>query len=99
MDGQATTALPARPPAAAAQNVLPFTGLNGLGGIALDSAGDVYVADRGDSWVLKLAAGATAQNVLPFTGLNDPAGVAVDTVGNVYVTDFRNRRVLKLAAR
>jgi hypothetical protein len=38
-------------------------------------AGDVYIADSGNSRVLKLAAGATAQNVLPFTELNDPASL------------------------
>jgi serine/threonine-protein kinase len=76
------------------QAVLPFTGLNHPTGVAVDAAGDVYVADRGR--VVMLAAGSTAQTVLPFTGLNDPGGVAVDTAGSVYVTDWSNKRVAKL---
>ena len=83
---------------ATTQRVVPFSGLSGLGGVAVNSAGDVYVADRGNHRVLNWRPGHRP-GVLPFTELAEPAGVAVDTVGNVYVTDFRNRRVLKLAAR
>jgi len=39
---------------------LPFTGLNVPDGVAVDTAGDVYVADYGDGRVLKLPAGSTA---------------------------------------
>ena len=60
--------------------------------------GSVYVADRGNNRVLKLAAGSNTPTVLPFTGLNNPDGVAVDTAGNVYVTDTDNNRVVKLEA-
>ena len=77
---------------------LPFTDLNRPGGVAVDTAGDVYVADTGHSRVLKLPAGSTTQVTLPFTGLLDPDGVAVDTAGNVYVTDYGNNSVLKLPA-
>ena len=77
---------------------LPFTGLNSPGGVAVDTAGNVYVADHGNNRVLKLAAGSTTPTVLPFTGLNSPGGVAVDTAGTVYVADTGNNRVLKLAA-
>ncbi len=81
------------------QVTLPFTGLPG--DVAVDTAGDLYVADGYDasnSRVLKLAAGSNTQTVLPFTGLNAPFGVAVDTAGDLYVTDRDNNRVLKLAA-
>ena len=57
---------------------VPFTGLNYPEGIAVDSAGDVYVADRGNNRVVKLEAGSNTPTVLPFNGLNDPDGVAVD---------------------
>ena len=78
--------------------VLPFTGLNAPTGVAVDAAGDLYVADWGNNRVLKLAAGSTTQTVLPFTGLNGPDGVAVDTAGNLYVADTNNNRVVKLPA-
>jgi serine/threonine-protein kinase len=80
------------------QVVLPFTGLNLPNAVAVDTAGAVYVSDRGNNRVVKLAAGASTETVLPFTGLNDPEGVAVDTAGDVYVTDSANNRVVKLAA-
>jgi serine/threonine-protein kinase len=82
----------------APQVVLPFTGLNLPNAVAVDTAGAVYVSDRGNNRVVKLAAGASTESVLPFTGLNDPEGVAVDTAGDVYVTDSANNRVVKLAA-
>jgi serine/threonine-protein kinase len=77
---------------------LPFTGLNRPGGVAVDTAGNIYVTDEGSNRVLKLPAGASTAVELPFTGLNVPSDVRVDTAGNVYVTDGRNGRVLVLAA-
>jgi serine/threonine protein kinase, bacterial len=77
--------------------VLPFTGLYQPQGLAVDSAGAVYVADFNNR-VVKLAAGSNNQAVLPFTGLSYPEGVAVDTQGSVYVADRGNSRVVKLAA-
>jgi DNA-binding beta-propeller fold protein YncE len=74
-------------------------------GVAVDAAGNVYVADSSTNRVLKLAVGSNAPTALPFTGLklstgvvnNSLAGVAVDAPGNVYVVDSGNNRVLKLA--
>ncbi|OBH46903.1 serine/threonine-protein kinase PknD [Mycobacterium mantenii] len=77
--------------------VLPFTGLYQPQGLAVDSAGAVYVADFNNR-VVKLAAGSNSQVVLPFSGLNYPEGVAVDGAGAVYVADRGNSRVVKLAA-
>jgi sugar lactone lactonase YvrE len=88
---------------------LPFTGLHGPRGAAVDAAGNVYVADSGNNRLLKLAAGSNTQTVLPFTGLklsngtvsfvgfHSSAAVAADAAGNVYVADTGNKRVLKLA--
>ena len=81
-----------------AQIVLPFTGLLGATGVAVDSTGTLYVSDNANNRVLKLAAGSSTQQVLPFTGLLGPTGVAVDGTGTVYVTDTLHNRVLKLAA-
>ncbi|HEY6819331.1 MAG TPA: protein kinase [Mycobacterium sp.] len=90
-------------PAAGAcgQNVLPFNGLTfrlSPGGVAVDSAGAVYVTNQGMfGRVVKLTPGSDTPAVLPFTGLYQPQGVAVDSAGAVYVTDF-NHRVVMLAA-
>ena len=91
---QTQTAQPAHGP----QVTLPFTGLNLPSGVAVDAAGNVYVADSFNNRVVKLAAGSATQEVLPFTGLYQPVGVAVDAAGNLYVGDKSNNRVLKLAA-
>ena len=80
------------------QTVLPFTGVNYPGGVAVDTAGDVFLADMHNNRVLKLAAGSSTQTVLPFTGINNPQGVAVGAAGDVYVADSGNNRVLELAA-
>ena len=80
---------------------LAVTGLAGPRAAAVDTVGNLYIADGNDK-VLKLAAGSATQTVLPFTGLDIPEGVAVDAAGNVYVADLGNTanhgRVVKLAA-
>jgi hypothetical protein len=78
--------------------VLPFKGVDGIGGMAVDGAGNVYLVDGDRDRVLKLAAGSDTPTVLPFTGLDHPTHVAVDTAGSVYAVDGGHRRVLKLAA-
>jgi hypothetical protein len=77
--------------------VLPITVsiLGGGRGLAVDAAGNVYVADG--SQVKKLAARAGTQTVLPFTHYNVDS-VAVDSAGNVYVVDAQRKQVLKLPA-
>jgi serine/threonine-protein kinase len=86
---------------ACGQTVLPFNGLDfrlSPGGVALDSAGAVYVTSEAMyGRVVKLASGSSTPTVLPFTGLYQPQGVALDKAGEVYVTDFNNR-VVTLAA-
>jgi serine/threonine-protein kinase len=87
-----------REPAYGPQVTLPFTGLSNPGGVAVDTAGTVYIADCDNHRVLKLPAGSTTAVELPFTGLKCPMGVAVDTAGTVYITDLFTTRVLKLPA-
>ncbi len=85
-------------PAYSSQTPLPFTGVDLPTGVAVDTAGNVYVADIGNDRVVRLAAGASTPTPLSLTGLKNPQGVAVDTAGNVYVTDTSNNRVMRLAA-
>ncbi len=91
---------PAHTTSASGQTVLPFTGIDfrlSPGGVALDSAGNVYVTNQGIyGRVVELAAGSTTTTVWPFSGLYQPQGLALDTAGAVYVADFNNR-VVKLA--
>lgn len=89
---------PNAPQPASRQTVLPFSGLTYPTSVTADPAGNVYVVDRPNNRVLRLAAGSDSQTVLPFTGVQNPGGVAADAAGNVYVTDSRNSRVLELPA-
>ena len=88
----------AHPGLASGLTVLPFTGLSNPSGVAVDSVGDVYVVDAGNSRILTLATGAGSANELTFTGLSNPSGVAVDSARSVYATNVGNNQVLKLVA-
>jgi hypothetical protein len=80
------------------------------GGIAVNRAGDVYVADCGNDVVeevtpsgqLSIVAGQVGQAGTPTPGpatssdLDDPAGVAVDGSGNLYIADNGNDVVEKV---
>jgi streptogramin lyase len=78
--------------------VLPFQYVDGLGGMATDTAGNLYVGDASFKRVLKLAPGATSPTELPFTGLQRVVDIAVDPAGDVYVVDAQRNQVLKLSA-
>ena len=66
-------------------------------GVALDAAGDVFVADTRNDRVVELPVGGS-QRTLPFGFLVVPIGVAVDGAGDVYVADFNNDQVVELAS-
>ena len=78
--------------------------------VALDSAGNLYIADQGNQRVRKVNSSGTITTVAgtgtagyngdntPATGaqLNEPTGVAVDIAGNLYTADYGNNRVRKV---
>ena len=65
--------------------VSPFASINGPGGLAFDSAGNLYAADSGDGTVDKVTPAGTVSTYA--SGFNDPVAVAVDSAGNLYVAD------------
>lgn len=81
--------------------------LNSPHGLAVDTAGNLYIADTLNSRVRKLGTDGTITTVagngsFGFAGdngaaasaiLNQPAGVAVDKAGNLYIADTGNHRV------
>jgi len=83
--------------------------LNSPRGVAVDGAGNLYVADSGNHRVRKVSAGVISTVAGNGTGafwgdggpptaasLNCPSGVAVDIAGRLYVADLGNDRIRKI---
>ena len=63
------------------QQTLPFSGLSDPQGVAVDLAGDVSVADTGNSRVLELSPSLTSGSFVPLAGLR--RGRVLDRVASV----------------
>jgi DNA-binding beta-propeller fold protein YncE len=76
-------------------------------GLAFDTTGNIYVADRSDGQVLKISPTGTALSrwgelgsgakQFAFRSQNRVNGVAVDPHGNIWVADTSNNRVKELS--
>jgi len=66
--------------------ILAATGLSNPKAIALDSAGNLYIADTGDNLIKEIAAGSHTLSTLTTSALTAPAGVTVYN-GNVFISD------------
>ena len=75
---------------------LSLSGLGKATAVAVDLAGNTYVADPAKNRVVLLPVGGGTQTTVG-TGLNGPQGVAVDTGGNVYIADSGNNRIVEFA--
>jgi DNA-binding beta-propeller fold protein YncE len=73
--------------AAGVVTTLASTGLSFPYGVAVDGAGNVYIADYGTSAIEKWTAANNTLTPLISSGLSAPVGVAVDGAGNVYIAD------------
>jgi sugar lactone lactonase YvrE len=68
--------------------------LNLPGGITVDSAGDLFIADSENHRIRKVTRRGTISSATPELGR--PSGVAVDFGGNLYIADNDANRVLKM---
>jgi sugar lactone lactonase YvrE len=85
--------------------------LSSPAGVAVDTAGNLYIADYSNSRIRKVTSGGT---ITTFAGtgaagysgdngaatsanLNEPNGVALDTGGNLYIADVYNHRIRKVS--
>lgn len=86
--------------------------LNAPEGLAVDAAGNVYIADAGNNVIRMVSAGLRLMSTVAGNGLQgysgdggsavlaklyNPSGVAVDINGNLYIADVINNRVRKVA--
>lgn len=62
--------------------------------VAVDPAGNIYVADYGNSAIKKMPVGGGSPTQLTLVAA--PEGVAVDAAGNVYYSSFTNNTVTKI---
>ena len=76
---------------------VPVTGLTTPSGIAVDKAGNLYIADQALTSIIRVSAVDGTQSTLG-TGLLNPWAVTVDAAGNVYIADHGNNRIVKVAA-
>jgi subtilisin-like proprotein convertase family protein len=77
-------------------------------GVAVDTTGNVYVADSSNSRIRKISSsgvvttfagsGTSADGTGTAASFNAPNGVAVDLAGNVYVADSDNNRIRKITS-
>jgi len=79
-------------------------------GIAIDSAGNIYVADTGNDTVRRIGSDGTVSTIAGASGaagfsdgqgaaarFNAPAGLAFDRLGNLYVADTGNHAIRRIA--
>ena len=70
--------------------------LNHPSGVAADASGNLYIADRDNARVRRVAVDGTITTVAAGAGWVTPSGVSVDAAGNVYVVDTGLKQVLQI---
>jgi uncharacterized protein (TIGR03437 family) len=82
----------------------------GAAGVAVDSAGNLYISDNGNNRIRKISTNGTISTIAgpggtslgdggPATSasLSAPAGIAIDSSGNIFFADEGNNRIRKIS--
>jgi sugar lactone lactonase YvrE len=78
-------------------NTLVSSGISFPTGVAVDSSGNLYIADNGNGAIDELVKSTNTLNTL-VPGLHSPYGVAVDAKGNVYIADSSDSAIKEWVA-
>ena len=86
------------------------SGVAYAGGVAVDVAGNAYVADTGNNIIRKITVDGVVSTLAGVIGVSgkfdgaaatatfaNPSGVTLDATGNVYVADAGNHRIRKIS--
>jgi uncharacterized protein (TIGR03437 family) len=109
LDGTITTVAGPGPANGALGDGGPATGatLNTPQGVAVDAAGNLYIAEYGLNRIRKVSPSGIITTVAGNGGaayfndgglatvaaINEPEGIAVDATGDIYIADYRNNRL------
>jgi sugar lactone lactonase YvrE len=74
------------------------SGLYNPEGVAVDAAGDVFIADSYNNRVVEVPAGGGGTQITVGSGLTGPRSVTVDGAGDVFIADLGNSPVVKVPA-
>ncbi|WP_175966500.1 Ig-like domain-containing protein [Burkholderia sp. BCC0322] len=107
-DGVVTTLAGTAGVNGSADGVGAAASFNGPGGIAIDSAGNLYVNDSNNFTIRKITPGGVVTTLAGTAGIRGSAdgigaaasfslawGITVDSAGNLYVADTRNNSIIR----
>ena len=108
-DGVVTTVAGIAGTSGSADGPVASATFNAVGGVAPDSAGNLYVADDGNYTIRKISAAGVVSTLAGQAGMQgesdgtgsaarfyDPQNLAVDSAGNVYVADGMGQAIRKI---
>lgn len=71
--------------------------LNNPLGLAIDSAGNLFVADADNNVIRRISTDGTITTITTSLRLKHPDGVAFDSSSNLYIADTNNDRIVKVS--
>jgi len=70
--------------------------LNHPSGVAADASGNLYIADRDNRRVRRVASDGAITTIAPNVAWSAPSGVSIDPAGNIYVVDTGLQQVVRI---